>query len=244
MKCYIINLEYENKRRSNIKKCISNSKINLDIEWIKAINGNKIEDVECIKNFDLEKYNKHNLWNIKKTEIACTLSHRKCYSLLLESNYNYSLILEDDVEITDWRILINSDLEKIFYKEKPTILLLSGWFWYNKVVKKINNINVCQIIDARLAHSYIINRSAALRILSEKPWYKADHWYYLKNLGIDIFGLSPHIINIEKGIASKSSINTGEPGIYHFTLKKWLLSKKVGIRRKIAKVIGHYELPF
>lgn len=243
MKCYIINLENDKIRKSNMEKQMHNSNIKLDIEWVKALDGKKFLNNNFV-NFDLDRYNKNNLWNIKKTEIACTLSHRKCYSLLSKSNNENALILEDDVHINDLSLLNNPDFIKILEKEKPIIVLLSGWFWYSSVVKQINNLNICKIIDARLAHSYIINRLAANKILSEKPWYKADYWGCFKLLGIEILGLSPHLIDIEKEIARKSSINNGEKGVYNFTIKKWFFSKKDGIKRKIAKSLGHYEIPF
>lgn len=53
----------------------------------------------------------------KKAEIACTLSHRKCYRYLLESCFESALILEDNVQIKGWKILDNPDLEKYIIKK-------------------------------------------------------------------------------------------------------------------------------
>ncbi len=86
---YIINLDRSQDRWFNMKKqCIG-----LNCNRIKAIDGKTLDESEY-KN--ILKTN-----NMKKNTIACFMSHLKCLKKFINSNDEYVIILEDDVNIVN-----------------------------------------------------------------------------------------------------------------------------------------------
>lgn len=94
---FIVNLE----RRPDRKQLIESRLANLGIknyEIIKAIDGKELPDDTS------EIYNKEKSVlihrQLKKTEIACALSHIEIAKKVIEQNLEYAIILEDDAELT------------------------------------------------------------------------------------------------------------------------------------------------
>lgn len=244
IKCYIINLENKIIRREHIINKIIPNLMLLDIEIITAIDGNLLEENKISESFNVSKYNKRNLWQIKVQEIGCCLSHRECYKHLIDTNESYAMILEDDINPKINMDMIYGLINYFMKSHKPRILLLSGWFWYYNAKKINSNYKFCKVFDARLAHSYLINREAANIILKEKPWYLADDWREIKKMGIEIYGISPHFIDPEIEIAKASSISIGLQSEYNFKLLAWLINKKRGLIRRTLKKVGLFEKEF
>ena len=119
-KIFIINLE---KRVEKKKKMISRTKnlLQFNIEIFKGIDGSNID-----KSFlDRENIKIRSNWKnpytknvITKGEIGCALSHIKIWETIIERNYKYTLIIEDDI------VFENNFVEKV-----------KGYF------NQINNLN-------------------------------------------------------------------------------------------------------
>lgn len=241
MDIYVINLEKEKYRKNYMINLLNEIGFKHNVHFIKAIEGCALEEKELKKMFDFIRHDNSYLWRITKEEIGCVLSHRKCYESFLESNKNTALILEDDVcFITDIRPYL-SFAEKFLNTDIPRILLFSGWFWYTSSKKHDGNRRLCKIWDARLAHAYVINKTAASIILNKRPWYLADHWNKIFKLGIEIYGLSPHLTTTNRDPRFKSAIQVGRPGIYNYSLRKWLTEKRCSLIRKSLKFMKNFE---
>ncbi|MGY5848627.1 glycosyltransferase family 25 protein [Salegentibacter sp. HM20] len=87
---YIVNLDRAKERRDSVEKELR--KTNLPFQFISAV------DKTTVANY---KYKIRNQYKrpLITTEIACYLSHLKVKKLFLKSNYDYAIILEDDVEL-------------------------------------------------------------------------------------------------------------------------------------------------
>lgn len=96
----LINLDRSPDRLQIMKKELSTLKISF--ERIAAVDGALLSD-EYIKSITPRQYSKEKLWfpyNLIKTEYACFLSHRKCWSKLIDSDQNFALIIEDDIKFS------------------------------------------------------------------------------------------------------------------------------------------------
>lgn len=242
MKTYIINLKREKKRKLFLILSIKKTNINLDIQWVEAIDGSNLNESYIKDNFDIKKYNQLNFWVITPEEVACALSHRKCYENLVNSANSYALVLEDDVLITDMTILKESIVQEYLNSNKPIIFLLSNIFYISKVEAKVNKIKICKVFDSQLAHAYLINKAAAKKILEKKPFYKADDWGKIRKLGINIYGFKPHIVDNNTIQNFKSSINIGRQGVYSFTLKKYFIFKLNHLKKFYYKSLQKFLL--
>lgn len=220
IKTFVINLEYQKERKKYIEDLLKNK--NLDLEWIKGIDGEKLSDFQILKSFNLKKYNKQNKYSIKKSEIGCTLSHRLCYEQIYKDKLKYASIIEDDIILIEDIDPYLPSLINLLDTKKPVIILLSGFFFYSSRRPFIKKKFICKVFDARLAHSYFINYEAARLILEKKPWYIADNWLQIRSLGIRIYGISPHLIDQNLSLSSSSAIRSKTSSAKRLSIKSWL----------------------
>lgn len=236
MNAYIINLESSSERRKIVSEQLS-KEVDIKYEFVPAVDGRKLSDKEKNELFDINKAEKFYARDIKSGEVGCTLSHQKCYKKLLDSTFPYVIIFEDDIRITD-SISNKVNLIKDFLDTNiPTVILLSGRFYYTKKIKIDKTILLGKVIDAYLSHAYIVNRAAAKILVEDYPWFMADNWKYFHKKGIPIYGFIPHLVDQNREIPSEimdASRKFGFRGHYFsmFIRRLWHL---------IFNICGHYE---
>ena len=173
----------------------------LDIEFVDAIDGRILRDNELNRLFDCKVSYKKYGRKLNKGEIGCSLSHIKCFEKLAESDDNYALILEDDISIiNDINILQEGRTERLLNRETPTIVLLSGDFWYYKAD------SICEVFSAVGGYSFIINKAAAELLLTDKPAFTvADDWDYIRSKGIKLYAYKPYLVDANLNMDQLSS---------------------------------------
>ena len=82
-----INLDYRKEKKERIENNLKKHKLNF--ERFNAIDGNKLEELDFFHRITKNK--------AKRGHYGCYLSHKKCYENFLKTNYDYLLILEDDI---------------------------------------------------------------------------------------------------------------------------------------------------
>lgn len=108
-----------------------------------------------------------NFREIKIGEVGCSLAHKKCSTNLLNSNYQFGLVLEDDAEIVND---FNFELIKKFLSvEIPRIIIL-GWIpgfaiAYNSKSKNADDLFKL-VTPATCTFAYALNKSAAELIVN------------------------------------------------------------------------------
>lgn len=204
MKIYYINLDRSKDRKESVESiCYSQ---NLTPERISAIDGKNIDinDKKYEKAIHKIKwwFEKNNLSNVG--HFGCYLSHMKTYQTFLESNNEYCLILEDDIElITDdlkRDILINMnnlpndwDILLLGYEIDGRKKNVSNGNKNTKLRNGLLNINYFVGL-----HAYIITRKTAkilLDNLQTLDWILDWNICYLaeKNI-VNVYGVYPPIV--------------------------------------------------
>lgn len=239
MKTYVINLNRASERKNhmmNVLKGISN----IDLEWIEAVDGKNLNEDIINKVFEINKFRNKYRRNPRPGEVGCVLSHRKCYSSLLNSDSDYALVLEDDIFLRKTTVQIPDIIKKIMPVNYPAVLLLSGWFWYLSKKKLNKDFEICKVYDARLAQSYVINKKAARIILLEKPWLLADDWGNVRKKNIKIFSLLPHITEQNFKGSLKSYISDSSSPIIQKSFLSYLKEKLEATPRRLLKISGRF----
>ena len=236
---YIINLKTSNARRAYMEDLMT-FYVHLDVHFIEAIDGRAFSEDELKKKFDYERCMLHQGRNLNKGEVGCVLSHRKAMQHLVESSSEYALILEDDVTIIrDLKVLKEYNIDRILCNEVPTVLLLSGDFWYFK------KTDIVTCYDAIGAYAYLINRAAASLILSTgKPFTVADDWFVFKRMGLHIKAIRPYMVDANLNMDQLSSdVNQEHWGFdrRHMSRIKAILSYFPAVIKRLLKCFGHYE---
>lgn len=197
IKTYVINLPKDQDRRESILRETSQFSI-LDIEMVKAVYGKELTDQEREDLFDSKKYSQYYGRNVLPGEIGGTLSHRKCYEYLLNTEKSFALILEDDAHFQS--DFLGNDfwtaVEGIMNTEKPLILLLQANASYiGQANFFCRDYTLYPVYKSVCATGYLVNKNAARLLLHEKrPYWVADDWFRFRKWGIVFYCVYPSVI--------------------------------------------------
>ena len=225
IKTFVINLKDSVERREAVLAETARYPF-MDIELIEAVDGRKFTPEEIGECFDLKKFIDRYYRPAKGGEIGCTLSHRICYRKLLESEEEFVLILEDDVDFIHPEKLetILSDILDGCRDKKPHFITLAmHLLYYPEKCRKLNYYTLFRIYDAWGTCAYLINRQAAERLLSDAyPSIVADDFYFMRQRGIQVEGIYP---NLAAGKSTRETVSTeiqDEQGIYKISTFKYI----------------------
>ncbi len=238
---FIINLPHSTDRKEYMKGILSKCN-NLSTTFTDGIEGIKLSESDICRQFDSSLAYKRYGRSLNKGEIGCTLSHYKCYKEFCESNYNYVLILEDDITILR-NLSILASLSIFIDTKKPTIILLSGDYWYYNKRKIDSEYSLANICDGVGSYAYLINKAAAKLILKKNPKAScvADNWSLYKKQGVRIKAVYPYLIdaNIEPFKSSIQQEYHGEKRMnqpINIAVSSYLLS----LKKHVLYWIGHF----
>lgn len=238
MRIYIINLKRSVDRRIYMEEQCRKLPF-LDVEYINAVDGRSMNTEERTIAFDEKVFEKRYSVKARPGEIGCTLSHQKCYKKIVEERLPYALILEDDISLS---VDIKTALEKIgemIQTDIPTVILLSGWYWYGSTTHLVGGYKLANVYDAFLTHSYVINLAAAKLLIEARPYITADDWYYIRHKGVKLWAVFPHLINQlwDGDLSTTVNVESGEKK----NLKWKLLNSPRLFVMKFLKLVGHFE---
>ncbi|MEX5954459.1 glycosyltransferase family 25 protein [Providencia vermicola] len=190
---FIVSLKKDIERRKKITDSLSAQKLS----WvmIDAVEGKDLpSDYLNSLNF---QYNKPSCAN----EVACSLSHQLIYKKIVNSNYEWAIILEDDAIISDKL----SDLVKQLNNEKTSLLkknniyLLGGQEGLNSrkrlSLSFFNKIKIGNVVFRKVTYKpsklfrtccYLIHRDECEKLITlfDKAYYVADSWNLFYKLKI------------------------------------------------------------
>jgi glycosyl transferase family 25 len=217
---YLINLDFSPTRLEYMLPKIQ--ALPFPFQRISAIDGKTLSKTEIEEKFDLRGYYKF----MGKFEpigaFGCSLSHIKTWETFLQSNYEFALILEDDV-----------DFDPLILSETIQNLIRNKKFWDINTFDPANNkkgtpINIIKFQKNNLslyltkiinANAYLISRTAAKKLLEKALPIKMPIDLYLNRgweLGLIFTGISPRLASQKFGnsqIGSTPSITLAEGNI-------------------------------
>lgn len=213
---FLVNLDRSSDRLAASQ--ISFSELNLEFHRIVAIDGS----VEDLNNYpiDLKQFKlRHGRQSVRAGEVGCYFSHVKALKEFIESEYEFGIILEDDIQpdaafpkvveaLLEWRD--HWDIVPLFHFHKGAPIAIRK----NKDVTL--TIHLAHISSAA---AYVVNRTAAIALIRHLEVMRAciDHslleaWRHQ----LQIRGVLPMPILLTKQ-AYHSTINTESGG------KPWLM---------------------
>lgn len=240
MKAYVINLERSPERKIYMQELLKKHS-SLDVEFVAAVDGKELNEDDKKRQFDVDKfYSRYSLYP-RPGEIGCTLSHQKCYRKIVEEDIPYALILEDDIIEPENITLIFEVLERLMSEKEPRIILASGWFWYYSTSTLSGNYKLAKVYDAFLTHAYLINQAAARILVEKRPYILADDWRYIRQKGILLQAVLPHLIDQQWDGTFVSTVNVEQGNKKSL---KWKLCNAFHLLfLKMLKLFGHFEKP-
>ena len=237
---YVINLKTSEVRRRYMEDLLRSYNC-IEFEFIDAVDGRKLSEQELLGQFDMSASLKRYGRELNRGEIGCVLSHRKVFENFLKTDFPYALVFEDDISIIqDLNKLDGVDVDSNLDTPIPTIMFLSGDFWYYK-----KETSVVPCYDALGAYAYMLNRAAAQLLLSyQKPYFVADDWCLHKRKGLKLKAIKPYMVdaNLQMDILS-SDIQQYQWGINRTRMSIGELMSSIvrsGIKRTL-KALGLFE---
>ena len=206
---FLINLDRATERLKFVKPRID--QLGLSFERISAIDGKLLSEEEIQKFCDQEQFKKYFKMLPEKETIGCSLSHEKALRMFLESEYEFALIFEDDVEFDPCEL---KDCVEKAIEKKDLFDILSFEVTHNRFPLKISDL--CEdkymalyFTAVKHAGCYLINRSAVKKLLDKffpiiMPFdhYFTAYWEF----DIKFAGVEPCIVTQSFG---DSQIKTG-----------------------------------
>lgn len=184
--------------------------VNMDMEKLKWIlYPNKQDITQEIRNFYVQPTIEAHR-NLNNGQLACAIKHYIALKDMVENNYEYAVIMEDNMEIKDdinkwiniyieqlnrlypnWNMLFDHDYgfeQPLRYTEQP---LVEGQYVY----LKSNEANHICLGSSKLAQCYLINlRTAKILVERMLPFETAiDHYYNIvfRRLNFQVFWAEP-----------------------------------------------------
>lgn len=243
MKTYVINLKTSTDRKLYMENLLAPYKDFLNVHFIEAFDGRKLTEKQLDECWNQKETYKTYGRYMKGGEIGCALSQRKCYSELLKSEDEIALIFEDDVAFkndVDLKSIILS-IQNVLQTSKPTVVLLSGSYWFTRKKVLDSHYQLASVYEGMGAMSYLINQSAARKMLSVEKKYLADDWYNWKQNGIKVYALRPHIAGDMDLFGSVIAAGSEGWKRENLSFKNKIRAYYRGIIRRYLGSTGHWE---
>ena len=198
-KIKVINLLRRTDRRENVVQRFTNAKIT-NYEFVEAVDGKALT-----VNSELITLFKGNDFGNRRGVIGCALTHYNLWKKLLESDFDYYVIMEDDFTVVE---SFKCDIEKIKFEMYDVLLM--GYHMFSDTLQKVKHIyrpTCCEgnnlIIDKLVldyyiggTHCYSINKCGARKLVDyiHKNGIKHGIDYLFKIVsGLECFETRPHI---------------------------------------------------
>ena len=177
----VINLLRRTDRKEKVTQKLKNANIN-NYDFFEAIDGHNL-----IPTYEIAKLFKGNDFHNRKGVIGAALSHYTLWKKLLESDLEYFLIMEDDLNISE---NFKDEIDKIDFSKYDFLFFGYHMFQknYEKVKDKYQNNNPTSIhpLDVNLYiggfHCYSISRNGAQKMIDYIAINNIKHGidYYMK----------------------------------------------------------------
>lgn len=164
IKALIIHLERATARYPHVQSLLK--ELSLPSEIMKATDSQELSHTEISQYYQRHMHKPAYPFKLNKNEIACFLSHRKCWQAIIDQKLDAALILEDDTKLSaDFNDRVNEILAVL----KPGDFIRLPFAPDREVgstVKSTGNITIIKPIPVGLrATAQIVTQDAARRLL-------------------------------------------------------------------------------
>lgn len=206
---YLINLDRAKERLNFVLPFIEG--LGFPVERISAVDGRNIslEDVD----YDPEEYLRRFKMYPEPGTIGCALSHMRVWELFMQSQYDYALIFEDDVQFdpeilkthVDFCVCNNKLWDMVFFE-----LIHRGW--PVEILKTDSDHALCTYLaNVQHAGCYLISRKAAQRLIDNFYPIRMPVDHYMTatwQFGLRLLGIEPRLV---KQVLPESYIKDHRP---------------------------------
>ena len=227
---FYINLLKDNDRRANMENEFHRLNISaerLDATWWKTVPFNEANALYSI-DLNKEQYYKP----LSNGEKGCYASHIRVWKILLESDAEKIVVLEDDISLNDEFIKILDAIDKS--DQKWDMIKLIGRERNEKIKSSENLLGTQKLIRYNKIPScttgYVLSRSGAKKLISSRiPFGRPidiDLRFFWEN-DLKILGVHPAAISLADSSTQSSIWTTREKNSFRERMKKFKMKTKI-----------------
>ena len=242
MQVHVINLKEAIERRKSITFQLE--KLGIRYEIFVAVRGSSLSGKEMAEKVDMGEVAQYPNW-LTPNMLGCSLSHLGVYRRIAESDTDWHLVLEDDVELDPAIVHFMEAFEKTGNKFQDHVVLLYGVklsgniilekeSLFNEDAHSIHKVQPDQRVGSTGA--YFIHKETAKRMLENNPLVKVapDTWHFFRDQG------SIHQLNIVYPFLSRPALFESTIGYVNknslkYKLKHFVESFKVPVLYQLLK---------
>jgi glycosyl transferase family 25 len=216
MPIFVVNLRRDPEKKAHMEKIARTLGLNFD--FVDAVYGADLTQLQIDEVYDENLSLKFFKRGLSHGELGCALSHLSIYKKMVNEGIEATLILEDDVDISDdihniikstrkfpknWELMLCG-----YYAETITERISASSLWGKSEVTPLHQ-SVRLVEVSYGTHGYIINNRGAKKLLSElnmisKP---IDHYTCSEN-HLNMYALSPRVVSLNPILKEMSHIET------------------------------------
>lgn len=191
MQVHVINLKEAIERRKSIVSQLE--KLGLRYEIFDAVRGSSLSEKELNAKVDMQEVAKYPNW-LTPNMLGCSLSHLGVYRRIAESDTDWHLVLEDDVELDPNIVHFIETFEQTGNKFQGHIVLLYGVKLSGNIIldkeslfeeggRTIHKVKPNQHVGSTGA--YFIHKATARKMFENNPLVKVapDTWHFFRDQG-------------------------------------------------------------
>lgn len=190
MKIHIINLKEADRRREFM--IMQLNKLGLQYEIFDAVKGSSLSEEELSAKVDMNEVAKYPHW-LTRNMLGASLSHMGVYQNIVNSNEDWHLILEDDVELSNDVLLLLNHIRESEHIYRDHLVLLYA-VSYKGAIELVNNpitrtgsYNIYRVVSNEIGGggAYVLHRSAAKKLIEKNRIIKVapDTWHFFLSQG-------------------------------------------------------------
>ena len=227
---FYINLLKDNDRRANMENEFHRLNISakrLDATWWKTV---PTDEANALYSIDLNKEQYYK--PLSNGEKGCYTSHIRAWKILLESDAEKIVVLEDDISLNDEFIKILDAIDKS--DQEWDMIKLIGRERNEKIKSSENLLGTQKLIRYNKIPScttgYVLSRSGAKKLISSRiPFGRPidiDLRFFWEN-DLKILGVHPAAISLADSSTQSSIWTTREKNSFRERMKKFKMKTKI-----------------
>lgn len=137
------------------------------VRQVVGVDGNKLDIEAMLKSGKLEYINQ---WNtLTPGEVGCFLAHRKAWQFVVDNNWDFGFILEDDVDLRPSYQTLGAIQEAKIEEQKFDILFIARDPKFCRILTKIPVPNPHLVWAGKTwgLQAYVVSREAASKLLAK-----------------------------------------------------------------------------
>lgn len=208
LKAYVINLEREIERRTQISAQLLAQGIPFSV--FPAVDGRLLDEESVIRAYD-DAAARKSYREMSRGELGCALSHLDVYRQIAAERIDHALVLEDDARLGPEVAGVLKLLAAAIPARLPVVVLLSHVDKYTRWSSQPLGTTarlVRRYGEWWRAHGYFVTRAAAAAMLENLYPVRcaADCWSHFEKRGVvEVKALVPYCIGLSE-LAERSSL--------------------------------------